>query len=121
MSVIKSKKRTGDFLVTESNGYRSRDTKVFPAGIDIEAGTLIGSITADGKCVKYAPTANNGSENVAGIVLGNVESADSDVRGVVIARDAEVASDLLVYSEGATAEEIATANTELEALGIIVR
>ena len=121
MAVLTEGTHTGEFLISEANGYRSRDTIVVLTGEVLNAGTIIGKVTASGKNVRYDPVSSNGSETVAGIVFGNIDATDADANAVIISRDSEVNNELLTYSDGADASAITTANTELEALGIIVR
>jgi hypothetical protein len=115
-------KHAGEFLVSKANGSRSVTTGTVVSGQNLEAGTVVGVITASGKYAIYDAGASDGTESVAGILYDNVNATDGDIDGqVVYVRDAEVRESDLTYFDGATAGEITTANTELEALGIIVR
>jgi len=122
MAVFTEGKHNGEFIVSEANGTRSRGAETLISGQDLEAGTLLGKITIGGKLTQYAHGASDGSESVHSILVNNIDATDADVVGVaVFARDGEVNEAELTYSAGAGAGEITTANTELEALGILVR
>lgn len=122
MAVIIEGKHTAEFLVSEANGLRGRATGILISGQNLETGSLLGIITASGKYTRHAHGAADGSQTVAGILYDNVDATDGDIAGtVVVVADTVVRESSLTYSAGAGAPEIATANTELAALGIIVR
>lgn len=112
---------TGAYLVSESNGYRSKATVTLASGENLQAGSLVGVITESGKYARYNPSNTDGTETVAGILHQSIDATDGDVKCVVVNRDAEVNAQLLTYSDGADEDAIATANTELDAIGIVVR
>lgn len=121
MAILTEGTRKAEFLVSEADDCRSRDAVVvtFPEG-GLEAGTILGKITATGRFVRHNAGASNGSQNEAGILFApETESGDADA--TVIARDAEVHGVELTYEDGADAAQITTSNAALAALGIIVR
>lgn len=73
-----------------------------------------------GKYVLIDPEGTLGSETAAGIVFDAVDATGGDVVATIIARDAEVNSEEIGYSD-ADAGEITTINAQLATLGIIVR
>ena len=108
---------TGSFMVSQPNGYRHKETVVLADGESLKAGSILGVVTATGEYAHYDKDATDGTENVAGI-LWSSETTDGAVKQVVaVVRDCEVNGKLLNYGNGVEA----TVNTELEALGIIVR
>jgi len=121
MAVLTEGKHIAEFLISEANGLRGRKTGTLVTGQNLEAGTLLGTITASGKLTRYAPGATDGSESVSAILYDNVDATSADTKVVIVVRDTVVRGASLTYSAGADAAAIATANTELEALGIIVR
>jgi hypothetical protein len=121
MATLTMGKTTGEFIISEANGGRARDTGTLVSGNNLEAGTILGIVTASGKYTRHAHGASDGSETVAGVLYDNVDATDADTEAVIFVRDCIVAESKLTYSDGAGAGDIATANTELEALGIIVR
>lgn len=108
-------RRTGEFLISEANGTRSREPiTVDAAAASLAAGTVLGKVTATGQYVAYSNVAVDGSEVAAGILYAAVDATAADAPGVIIARDAEVAE---VHLTGIDA----AAKVDLAALGIIVR
>ena len=126
MATLTKIQSNASFIVSESNGYRSRDavTVTVPATTTYAAGTLLGKITASGKYVRHAAGAEDGSENEAGVLyetLVNTTVSAVDSESVSFARDAEVNGSELTYEVGAEAAQITASNLALKALGIIVR
>src|SRR5690606_36147513 len=62
------------------------------------------------------PDATDGSEVAAGILYAPVDATDGALAGVAVVRDAEVKSACLVWPDGITDAETATALAELEFL-----
>lgn len=118
--------RSAEFLVSEANGYRSREvvTVVVPANSTINGGAVLGYDTSASKYVNPDFSfASGDTENNALLfeTLVNETGSDLDVEATVIIRDAEVNGNHLTYVTGADANAKATVNTALKALGIIVR
>lgn len=107
---------TGEFLLSEANGTRSREQGILDTtGATLAAGTVIGKITATGKLAAYdnaAVTAGLGT--AIGILYANGADATPASQVTYIARDAEVRSGALTGLDSA-------ARTDLAALGIIIR
>ena len=126
MATLTKGQANASFIVSESEGYRSRDdvTVTVPADTTYAAGTILGKITATDKFVRHAAAAADGSEVEAGILyetLANTTGSAVDSESVSFARDAEVNGSELTYEAGADATQITTSNLALKALGIIVR
>ena len=129
MATLTKRQSNASFIVSESNGYRSRDTVTVtvPASTTFGAGTLLGKITATGKFVRHDATVKttpDGSEVEAGILyetLTNTTASAADSESVSFARDAEVNGSELTYEAGADAAQITASDKALAALGIIVR
>lgn len=119
--------RMAAFMVSEANGYRSRETRTVtvPANTTFEPGTVLGRITATGKFVRHdSDGTDDGTREEAGILFAQVvNSTDSaiDIEAVVIERDAEVHGAALIYEDGANDAAKLASNAALAALGIIVR
>lgn len=108
-------KYTGEFLLSEANGTRSREEVVIAAAAGaMVPGTLVGKITASGKYVAYSNGAADGTQTAAGVLYHAVADTAADQKAVIIARDAEVNGDELTGSDAAGV-------ADLLALGIIVR
>jgi len=126
MATLTKGQSNASFIVSESNGFRSRDdvTVTVPASTTYAAGTILGKITASGKYVRHAAGATDGSEDEAGILyetLANTTGSGVDNASVSFARDAEVNGSELTYEVGADGAQITASNLALKALGIIVR
>lgn len=113
MTTLTEGKHAGEFLLSESNGKRSRDEITLTGG-PYEAGQVLGKITASGKYTVYNNGAADGTEVAAGILYAGADGSAADVAAVAIVRDAEVASADLTGSDAA-------AVTDLAAKGVIVR
>ncbi|SSW68513.1 head decoration protein [Achromobacter agilis] len=116
MPFINQQARTADFILSEANGQRSRENAILAATlVTLAAGQLL-TLGDDGKYVAYAgPGADPDAPITADAVLyGNAPVSDDDQQIVVIARDAELAGELLVGLD-------APARVALQSAGIIVR
>lgn len=114
-------KYAGEFLLTEANGYRSREEITVVSGQNLVAGAVVGKITASGKFAEYnneVADPADGLEAAAGILWESVDATSADQRGVIIARDAEVNLDLLTWKSGASQTDIDDGVADLKALGI---
>lgn len=115
MATLTEARRTGEFIISEANGTRSREkVTIAAAAAALAAGTVLGKITASGKYVAYSNGAADGTEVAAGILYAPVGDSAADQPGVMICRDAEVAAIFLTGSD-------APAKVDLAALGVIVR
>ena len=112
-------RHAGEFVVAEGNGSISRETITVLSGETLEAGTVLGKVTASGKYKALDPAAVDGSEAAAGVLYGGVDASVADAEGVAIVRLAEVHAGELVWPDGITAGEKITALSELAALTII--
>lgn len=107
-----------EFLISEANGYRSREEETIASGEDLEAGTVLGKITSSGKFVQLDPDASDGSETAAAILYAAVDATGGDKQGTVIERDAEVRQSSLIFPDTASETQ---ALADLLSLGIIAR
>lgn len=109
--------RPSEILLSEANGYRSRDVAI--AGGAFAAGQILGRLTSNGLLVAWSPTADTGAENAVAVAEDASTGIGAEV--VVYARDCEVKSSALVTPADATALQIAAALASLAALGIVAR
>jgi hypothetical protein len=114
-------RHAGEFIVAEGNGTISRETVTVLSGQTLEAGAVLGRVTASGKYKALAPAASDGSEAAAAILYDAVNATAGDAHGVAIVRLAEVHGGELVWPDGITSGEKTTALAELAALSIIAR
>ncbi|MBO0142268.1 head decoration protein [Agrobacterium sp. Ap1] len=112
--------RTAEYLRSEANDHRSRDVITLAAGVvgTLEAGTVLGRITATDTYTTYNPANADGSQNVAAILF---EAGKAGQKRTATTRDAEVKTAKLVWFSGANATQITAGITGLKALGIIAR
>lgn len=116
MPFIEQKPRAADFLLSEANGQRSRETGEMAA---ITADVYAGQVLAKGADGRYVPFAGKGDlpddpVRAVGVLYAGVPASAQPQAIAVIRRDAEVASALLLGLD-------ADATTDLAEQGIIVR
>lgn len=120
MATLTESRHAGEFIISEANGHRSRDTVTVAVGNKLKAGHVVGELTAGG-FAEYSPTNTDGSETPAGILFDAVDATAAAKTGVNMARDCEVNASELTFFEGATEAEIETAAAALAEHGIILR
>lgn len=119
MTVLTQGIQTGEFVLSESNGERSREQVTVTVGgsTALPSGTALGKITASGKYIKYLDGAGDGSQAVAAILLNALPGVNGDYKCAVYVRDCEVIGAMLNGGVAVDANGLA----DLKALGIIVR
>ena len=115
-----------DWLKGESaNGvYSSRDRVTVASGQGVlVTGTVLGARTADAKLVVMNPAASDGSQTFAGILVNQaVDTTSADQPAVVVARDATVMHQGLVWGPNINTPQIrAAAAQQMKAQGIVDR
>lgn len=112
----------GDLLKFEAPNLYSRDRVTVAAGQNLPLGTVLGTVTASGKYKQIDPSAEDGTQVAAGVLLQGCDAtlADRD-NGLVVARHAIVSDHALHWPEAITAAEKASAIAQLKALGVLVR
>ena len=115
MTTLVEGKHTGEYLVSESNGTRSREEVIVDqTGTAIVSGTVMGKVTVGGKYKPYSNIASDGTEVAAGILYTQLGAKTGDSDAVLHVRDCEVAGIALTGSDS-------PAIVDLKALGVIVR
>ena len=115
MPILNEGRYTGEHLISEASGTRSREQVVVTlSGVSLKAGTVMGKITASGKYVPYSNAASNGSEVAAGVLYDTLDAFTGDVKAIVHVRHAEVAEVMLTGLD-------TPGKADLLALGIITR
>jgi hypothetical protein len=113
----------GDFVITEANGTMSREQIVLLRGARIEAGTVLGKITASGLWTPHDPAAADGSQNAAGVLRDMrpaLTTADTR-RGVIMARNCDLNGKKLIWKAGITVNQRKAAEAQLAATAVLVR
>jgi hypothetical protein len=104
MAVIEEGKNLGDLLKYEIDRNFCRETVTVASGQNLKFGTVVGMKTATGevKIVSIASQETDGSDEVVGIILEDVNATDGAKKAVTISIGAMVAYDSLIFPEGAT-------------------
>lgn len=121
MTTLTEGQRRGEFIIHEVGEGHFREIGTLTSGQDLEAGTVLGKVTASGKLVQLAPAASDGSQNACGILYDSVNAADGDLPSLYLARLAVVNGAEIVWPAGITAPQKAAAIAALHALNVIVR
>lgn len=108
----------GDGLKWEQESDYSRRKVVIASGQNLKLLQVVGKITVSGKYGAFNQDATDGTEAAAGIMVGAVDATLADKPGVIIERDALVATANLVWPADILTAERDAAIAELEALGI---
>jgi hypothetical protein len=112
----------GDLLKYEAPNLYSRDRVTVVAGQNLPLGAVVGMVTATAKVKQIDPSATDGSQYAAGVLMQKCDAhlADRD-DGLMIARHAIVSDHALQWPTGITTGEQQAAIAQLKALGILVR
>ena len=112
----------GDLLKYEAPNLYSRDRVTVVSGQSLPLGAVVGIVTASGKFKQIDPSAEDGSQVAAGVLLqaSDATLADRD-DGLVVARHAIVADHTLAWPDAVTNSEKLAAIAQLKALGVVVR
>ena len=121
-AVLSEPLNLGDLLKYEAPNLYSRDRVTVTSGQNLPLGTVLGIVTASGKYKQIDPSAEDGTQVAAGVLLQGCDAtlADRD-NGLVVARHAIVSDHALQWPEAITAAEKASAIAQLKALGVLVR
>jgi hypothetical protein len=124
--VLSERFYTAAFLVSEANGFRSRDagiiTNTGSTTLDLDAGLVLATLAADGSLVPYDNAGADGSEAASCILYGSViVPAGGQAKVTVVSRDAEVNASELRWASGVDAAGQTAGLADLKAKGIIAR
>lgn len=109
----------GSHILTEVSGL-SRDDVVIASGKHAVA-TVMGTVTADNELVQLNPGASDGSEVASAILYRAVDASETAKKDVANTRLTAVRATSLVWPEGITDGEKATALGQLSAKHIVAR
>ena len=122
MPVITEGKNLGDLLKYEAPNLYSRDQVTVGAGQNLPLGTVVGLVTATSKLKQIDPSATDGSQYAAGVLMQAVDATLIDREdGLMLARHAIVADHALAWPAAITAAEKLAAIAQLKSLGVLVR
>ncbi|TVU68067.1 head decoration protein, partial [Cobetia crustatorum] len=111
--------RTGEHVLSEAAGSRSRESIVVASGIHAAGAVL--AMTADGTYVAHDPAASDGTQIAAGILYGPADASEGPVPAVAHVRDCEVNGTAVAWVDGMTEGQLGAMNAALTQAGIIVR
>ncbi|GHS93239.1 hypothetical protein AGMMS49949_06280 [Alphaproteobacteria bacterium] len=114
----------GDLLKQEAEKYFSRDVVTLKSGQNLKLGTVVAQLKADGKVVALDLTTQQtptGAETAYGVLIQDTNATNADKETILIARDATVASNALIWPAAITTNEKTTATNQLKERGILVR
>ena len=120
MTVKTESVHTGEFLVSEGNNSISREQVPLAADLALLPGTVLGKNASD----IYLPlntAADDGTQVAAGVLYSATTTGAAGGQGVIVTRLAEVVESLLIFPDGISDEEKATAIDQLAAQDIITR
>ncbi|KEQ17137.1 head decoration protein [Endozoicomonas numazuensis] len=121
MPVMTEPVHTGEFIVSEGNNSISRELVELAPDLKLLPGSVLGKNTSTDVYGPLDPDADTGLQMAVGVLWDHVSTDATGGEGVIIARLAEVHQDLLIWPEGVTDEQQATAVSELASLDIILR
>lgn len=120
MTALTEAGHAGSCIISLANGNQSKENVTLVTGQNLAANTVLGKITASGKYKVYDQEAGDGSEVAAGILLWPADASDADLVVAIVARDAEVIADELVWPDGSPVD-VTAGIADLKAIGILVR
>ena len=120
---IEENNRLGDLLKYEADKNYCRETMTVAEGQNLKMGTVVGVITESGKAkiVSISADESDGSDAAFGVLLEDVDATSGDKKALVVARDAIVASDYVVFPDGASDDQKKAIKRALESRGIVIR
>ncbi|WP_395175509.1 head decoration protein [Roseibium alexandrii] len=123
-TVLTEGRHPGEFIMTEANGQRSRESVTIPASQSFEPNTVLARLGSAGSYtyVPFNQDGVDGSEAAFCVAIYGAETGAAETVDITaIVRDAEVNGNCLAWPSDIEAAEIDAAVVQLNANGIIVR
>src|SRR5574337_232108 len=112
----------GDLLKYDAPNLYSRDRVTVAAGQNLPLGAVVGMVTATGKVKQIDPSATDGTQVAAGVLMQACDAALAErTDGLIVARHAIVSDHALQWPTGITSGEQQAAVAQLKSLGVLVR
>ena len=120
---IEENNRLGDLLKYEADKNYCREVMTVASGQNLKMGTVVGikTVTDEIKIVSIDDEETDGSDSAFGVLLEDVDATSAAKKALVIARDAILASDYIVFPNDATADQKKKITKDLEKRGIVIR
>ena len=120
---IEENNRLGDLLKYEADKNYCREVMTVASGQNLKMGTVVGIKTATDeiKIVSIDDEETDGSDLAFGVLLEDTDATSAAKKALVIARDAILASDYVVFPADSTAEQKKKITKDLEKRGIVIR
>ena len=121
--VLEEEDRLGSLLKYEADTNYCRDVVKVSEGQNLKMGTIVGikTETGEAKIVSIADGETDGSDAPFGVLIQAVDATNGASEGVIVARDAIVNPNALVYPADATTEQKKAILKGLEKRGIVAR
>ena len=115
--------RLGDLLKYEADKNYCREVMTVASGQNLKMGAVVGikSATDEIKIVSISDEETDGSDSAFGVLLEDADTTSAAKKALVIARDAILASDYVVFPNDATADQKKKITKDLEKRGIVIR
>ena len=112
----------GDLLKYEAPNLFSRDQVTVASGQTLPLGAVVGIVTTTGKVKQIDPSATDGSQYAAGVLMQACDAALIDREdGLMVARHAIIADHALTWPAAITVAEKQAAILQLKSLGVLIR
>lgn len=121
MATYTESNKVSDIVRWEQDKAYSREEVTIASGQNLAIGTVLGKVTSSGEYTQINFSATDGSEDAAGILLGDVDASSGAAQGVALVRDSIVITTDLVWPSGATEAQKNQALAQLKELGIVTR
>ncbi len=122
MTAITEGLNLGDLLKYEAPNLYSRDQVTVASGQTLRLGAVVAIVTATGKVKQIDPSATDGTQYAAGVLMQSCDAALIDREdGLMVARHAIVADHALAWPVAITLSEKQSAVLQLKSLGVLVR
>ena len=120
---IEENNRLGDLLKYEADKNYCREVMTVASGQNLKMGTVVGikSATDEVKIVSISDEETDGSDSAFGVLLEDAEATSAAKKALVIARDAILASDYVVFPADSTTDQKKKITKDLEKRGIVIR
>ena len=122
MTAITEGLNLGDLLKYEAPNLYSRDQITVASGQTLRLGAVVAIVTATGKVKQIDPSATDGTQYAAGVLMQPCDAALIDREdGLMVARHAILADHALTWPAAITVAEKQAAVLQLKSLGVLVR